>query len=98
MPNDFAPFQVGPITLSELEFAIKKAKLNKAPGPDMMNAELFKLLDNTNKSCLLAMLNHRWQPEEIPEHHLEAQVVTIYKKGATDNIANYRPISLLNII
>ena len=34
--------------------------------------------------------------EEVPKVLLEANVASIYKKGDTQNLANYRPISLLN--
>ena len=33
---------------------------------------------------------------EVPRVLLEANVASIYKQGDTQNLANYRPISLLN--
>jgi len=96
--QDSLPFHIGPIELQELDYAIKKARANKAPGPDAITAELFKFLDRENRLSLLKLLNQWWSCESIPDEHLLAQVVSIFKKGNTDQISNYRPISLLNII
>ena len=49
------------------------------------------------RTVLLLLFNRWWVEEQIPEEHLLAQVVTILKKGDTQKIWNYRPISLLNI-
>ena len=35
--------------------------------------------------------------ETVPAELLHAQVVSIFKKGDAQNIANYRPISLYNL-
>ena len=90
-------YNIGPISLRELESAIQKMKNNNVPGPDLVSAELFECLDGQNKTKLLMFLNNWWSSEQIPEDSLLAQVVIIYKKAETDNIANYRPISLLNL-
>ena len=95
---DPAPCPTDNIQLHELNNVIKKAKAHKAPGPDETGAELFKLLDQTNRDLLLGLLNHWWRTEQIHEEHLMAQVVTIFKKGSTEQISNYRPISLLNTV
>ena len=43
-------------------------------------------------------LNDWWEHEDIPEDYLKARVAMIYKKGATNNIDNYRPISLISAV
>jgi len=42
------------------------------------------------------ILNKWWKEEHIPEEYLKARVVSIFKKGDSSNLENYRPISLLN--
>ena len=76
----------------------KKAKNNKVAGPDNIPAELLKYLDAGNKQVLLTVLNDWWTSETVPAEFLHSQVVSIFKKGDTQNIANYRPISLLDFI
>ena len=95
--QDQLDFNTGPIDSRELDTAIRNAKANKTPGPDNISAELFKILDYSNRTFLLSLFNRWWVEEQIPEEHLLAQVVTIFKKGDTQKIWNYRPISLLNI-
>lgn len=85
----------GEITIGELEMVIKKLKRRKAPGPDNIQTEFIKELDDTNKLHLLTKLNEWWEGE-IPEEMTKARVVLIHKKGDKENLANYRPISLLN--
>ena len=92
------PYNLDQITMTELDAALRKAKNHKAAGPDGIQAELFKYLDVQNRAALLSVLNGWWSKEAIPSDFLNAQVVSIFKKGDTENIANYRPISLLNAI
>ena len=92
------PFNTGHITLEEFDLALRTAKNNKAAGPDDIPVELFKYLNPQNRSHVLDVLNDWWTTEAIPTEQLCAQVVSIFKKGDTQNIANYRPISLLNAI
>ena len=39
---------------------------------------------------------YKRQTENIDEEAQQARIVSIYKKGNTSDLANYRPISLLN--
>ena len=47
---------------------------------------------------ILALLNEWWINENMQEEITKARVVLIFKKGDRENLANYRPISLLNTL
>ena len=85
----------GCITRNELDCILKKLKKDKAPGPDKAITELFKWLDSDNRDHLLGILNLCWSHEYVPDATLEANVASIFKKGDTKKLENYRPISLL---
>ena len=78
--HDQLDLDTGPIDMFELDLAICKAKANKSPGPDNLSAELFKILDYSNRNLFLSLFNRWWVEEKIPEEHVLAQVVTIKKK------------------
>ena len=86
----------GPITAQELDDALSNLKNRKAGGPDETTTELFKALDDKGRAILLGILNDWWAREEIPPETLQARVVHLHKKGKTSDLANYRPLSLLN--
>ncbi len=87
---------IGNITGRELDNTIKQMKINKAPGPDRVISELYKWLGMDSRDILREILNECWEEEEVPKVLLEANVASIYKKRDAQNLANYRPISLLN--
>ena len=87
-----------PFRMEELVWSLKAAKKNKQPGPDNIQMELLKWLDDQNRQALLDLINSFWISKEAPHSLFAARVVPIYKKGDTDNAANYRPISLLSSI
>ena len=77
--------------------ALNKLKKRRAPGPDHNANELFLLLDDDNLDLLLLPENEIWSIGEVPTNWKEAIMVSIYKgKGTDTDLANYRPISLLN--
>ena len=86
----------GRIKLRELNQVIKRLKKDKAPGPDKTITELFKWLDTENREALLFILNLCWSEEYFPDDVMLANVASIFKKGDTKKLENYRPISLLN--
>lgn len=81
----------------EIKEVIEILKNNKAPGEDMIAAELIK---KVGELILLLMI---WklikkirQQEQIPEEWKVAVICPIYKKWDPEDCHNYRGISLLN--
>ena len=100
------------ITEDEVRVAIQKTTKEKAPGLDGIPIDLWKSLDdqyraateenNPGRKCnIVWILTQVFQ--DIEEHGVaentdfhEGCMCPIYKKKDPDNIANYRPITLLN--
>jgi hypothetical protein len=75
-------------TKKELQDALKKSK----------PAEFFKNLSEVGMHALLNILNEIWLNETFPEDWSTSITVMIFKKGDSNDPANYRPITLLNAI
>ena len=84
------------ITLAELYWAIKKLKNGKAPGPDGIPVECYKKMKESQLKIVLQMINNWWTQESVEDEVTQALVILLFKKGDKSNLANYRPISLLN--
>ena len=95
---DQAPGEA-PFTIMHLHEALGKLKKRKAPGPDGLVNELFLALGREGEEILLGIYNDAWEKGNTPQNWAEATVVTIFKgKGTDTDPANYRPISLLNVM
>ena len=89
----------GPITMTELEEAIKKMKSGKTAGCDGIVIELIKEGGELLKRKILKILNVIWTKGEIPEEWGKMLIIPIFKgKGDKSNCQNYRGISLINHI
>lgn len=86
-----------PITVTDIEDAIKNLKLNKSPGNDGLTSELFKLFPE-DISCFL----HKVYIESIDNEKLPSSLtqglITLIPKPQKEILLldNRRPISLLN--
>ncbi|KAK3761956.1 hypothetical protein RRG08_035160 [Elysia crispata] len=69
-----------PPTKEEIIRAIKSLRNNKAPGPDFLNAELFKSDPPLAAEILLPLLTTAWNKKEIPEDWNEGVIIKIPKK------------------
>ena len=85
-----------PITMSELEEAIKDIKSKKkACGSDPLNYLMISHLPQNQKHTLLGLFNKCLTQGQIPDKWKEAQVFTLLKPGKPPSDPNsYRPISL----
>lgn len=80
----------------EIKEAIEMLKNNKAPGKDMIAAELIKNGGELIVNDMWELIKKIRQKEQIPEEWKVAVICPIYKKGDPEDCHNYRGISLLN--
>ena len=56
-----------PLSLQELNTAIKKLKKKKSPGPDGITNEMIIHLDTTARLKLLEIFNLSWEEGRVPQ-------------------------------
>ena len=84
------------ILKSEVEYAIKTAKNNKAVGPDNIPIEMWKALDDRNLTSLTEFLNRIYETGEIPREWLKSVFIPLPKKNNPKSCDEYRMISLMS--
>ena len=88
-----------PLTLHELQVALKRLKTRKSPGPDGITNEMLKHLGNTAIVKLLEVLNSSWENGTLAQIWREAIMIPVLKKGKDKKkAASYRPISLTSCV
>jgi len=86
--------EIPEIDRSELRAALRKMKNRKAPGEDRVMSEMLKMGGEPLEEALLILLNKCLREQQIPTAWKNAEVILLFKKGAS--VENYRPISLLS--
>ena len=81
-----------PPSKEEIEWKLRKAT-NTAPGNDKLEYRHLRALDP--KGYLLENLYAAVWRLGIPKQWKESRTISIHKKGSTDDLGNFRPISLL---
>ena len=72
-------------------------KPRKAPGNDLITAEVFKAGGEEMKQMLPKIFNCVWKDKKTPSEWSKMLVSPIYKKGSKLDTENYQAISLLSI-
>ena len=80
---------------SEIEFALRKTKLNKAMGPDEINTEMIKTLEDIGIDTLHKLFNKMYETGEIPSDMAKSIFITLPKKPCTKICEEHR-ISLMS--
>lgn len=86
---------IPPLDTKEVTEVISKLKIEKSPGPDHITNESIKAASTLLSTPLTYLFNRIIESASIPTQWSETNVILIYKKGAPQDIGNYRPISLL---
>ncbi|XP_030074184.1 cilia- and flagella-associated protein 251 [Microcaecilia unicolor] len=86
-----------PFTEEEVNMVITQSPLLKAPGPDGLRAEFYKMMGEVIVPDLAKFLNQMIDQKAMPSDLNRAQIIVLPKPGRdTLEPASYRPISLLN--
>lgn len=87
-----------PITLDELQGAVKATKLGKAPGPDGLTIQYYNTLLSSLGQLMVKLFNALGSDTSFPRATPQAHISVIPKEGKDPtSCGSYRPISLLNI-
>ena len=84
-----------PNTPQEVFTVINFLKLNKASGNDDILLFFLKMAAQTIASPLSMLINSCFTFGVFPNKLKFAKVVSVFKKGPSNMLTNYRPISLL---
>ena len=85
-----------PLSLEELETAVGQLGKDKTPGLDGLSGEFYQTFWHILKNDLLSVLNYSFLTGGLPRSFRRAVITLLPKKGDLADIANWRPISLLN--
>ena len=86
------------ITSFRVKGLLRQIKSNKAPGPDGISGHILKHCSDSLSFPLSILFNKSYRSGCIPEDWKNANVVPIHKKGAKDDVKNYRPVSLTSLV
>ena len=82
---------------AEVLEAVLAMKNNKAPGIDMIQAEMLKVDPKLSSKVLTEFFKKVWDGETIPGDWSKGIIIKIPKKGDKGNCDNWRGITLLSI-
>ena len=91
-----APLSGPAIMKREIEFALRKTKLNKAMGPDEINTEMIKTLEDMGIDTLHKLFNKLYETGEIPSDMAKSIIITLPKKPGAKICDEYRTYSLMS--
>ncbi len=86
----------GLITKEECFDAVKTLKKNKSPGLDGLPSEFYQTFWPDISDLLVNVFNESFKEGKLSPSQNESVLSLIFKKGDTNLIQNYRPISLTN--
>ncbi|XP_022196330.1 uncharacterized protein LOC111053719 [Nilaparvata lugens] len=84
------------ILVEEVQAAISHMKPRKAAGPDQIEAEFLKLLNEDGIKWLTKIFNNIYSSGVIPEDWLKSEFVTLPKKASSKTCGDFRTISLMS--
>ena len=82
------------VKLPEIRAAIKRKENDKAPGVDMITAELVKLGEETVEQWLTKLAASVWWLEAVSEDWVKQLTIQLHKNGAHEHCDNFRGIAV----
>lgn len=91
------PINTDPPTRTEIAQVLKEMKNGKAPGNDLITADILKVDIDTTVNIIKPIFDKIWTSEIFPDDWKEGIIVKMPKKGDISKCENWRGITLLNV-
>ena len=85
-----------PITMEDIEKAVKMGKSNKAPGIDGINSDFLKIMWQTIKQDIHSIMSEMFMNGTITDDQKKGILVCIQKRSDPRSMQDYRTLTLLN--
>ena len=95
-PPNLNSIFINPVSESEVFNTIMSLKRNQSTGSDDITSKTLQLSANYIVPPLTCVINKSFELGDFPSSFKKAKVIPIHKKGSTNKVENYRPISLLS--
>ena len=86
----------GLMNLFECQKAVFSMKRNKAPGMDGLPVEFYQVFWNELGEILVNAFNESFKKGQMSNSQRKGLITLIHKKGNSDELKNWRPVTLLN--
>lgn len=93
--NHTETFEFAVESREAIEKLVDNIRIEVATGEDNIGAKLIKDMKHTISPVLTKIINTGYTSNTFPNCMKKAAIKVIHKKDSTENIANYRPISIL---
>ena len=93
-----ADIDTGPVSKAEIRRAIKSLKNGKAPGEDMITAELLKADLEFTTDRVKELIDTIWSLEKVPLKWKRGLIIKIPKKGNLRECKNWRGVTLVPVV
>ena len=77
---------------------IDRIRVDVATGPDEISAKLLKDAKSTIADSLTRLVNLSYRKSTFPTSMKKAVIKPLHKKNSTEEISNYRPLSILSVV
>ena len=91
-------FCIPPITESKVIGCLKSIDLHKACGVDKLSPRMLKLAAPIIAPSIAKLINHSFNTASFPQRWKTAKVSPLLKGGDSEDLNNYRPISVLPVL
>ena len=95
--NNMNTIFFNPVTVQEVKDAILELANKKSTGIDEVPVKLIKECVDEFAACLALIINKSVELGVFPQKLKTALIIPVFKKGDSNDIKNYRPISLLSV-